>query len=221
MIDVVINGTGPLGRMVFHLLSSDERYRVRAFTAPAQYCSQEELLGVPLCAHDDLVARYPPDDLECLSVLGGLGGWTDRKEHFDAMRTRGYRHATYIHPTAVIQDRLDGAENNIVFPFAMVGFGGRMGSNNIIREKVYLGHDFVMGDHTFLGVGATIGGGCNLGTGAYVAMASTVTNDVSVGAGAFVGIGSLLLKDAEADGLYIGHPAHLTTARRPSSADAT
>jgi sugar O-acyltransferase (sialic acid O-acetyltransferase NeuD family) len=207
MIDVVVNGTGPLGRMVFHLLSEDDRYRVRAFTAPAPYCADDALLGVPLFAHDELVGAVPPDDVEVLSVLGGLGGWRARAELQDAMRSRGYRHTTYVHPTAVVQGPLSCGENNVVFPFATIGYGGRMGEDNVVREKVYLGHEFDIGDHTFFGVGATVGGGCRVESGAYIAMASTVTNDISVGSGAFIGIGSLLLRDAAPDTRYYGHPA--------------
>ncbi|GAA1467548.1 hypothetical protein [Microbacterium thalassium] len=207
MIDVVINGTGSLGRMVFHLLDGDERYRVRAFTAAPRWCEAESLLGVPVVAHDDVVGRYPPDDVVCLSVLGGLGGWTARRDHLEVMRERGYRHANYVHPSAVVQGRQEWGANNIVFPFCTVGFGGRMGDDNILREKVYLGHDHRVGDHAFFGVDCTVGGGLSLGTGAYLAMSTTVTNDIAIGEGAFVGIGSLVLADLEPDGRYFGRPA--------------
>jgi len=207
MIDIVVNGTGPLGRMVFHLLDADDRYRVRAFTADRRYCSDSSLLGVPLIPHDEVVARISPDDVECLSVLGGLGGWQIRRSHVATMSRLGYRHANYVHPSAVVQGAQAWGVNNIVFPFATVGFDGAMGDDNVMRENVYLGHDHRLGDHIFIGVGATIGGGCSIADGAYVAMESTLTNDISVGEGAFIGIGSLLLKDAAANTRYYGHPA--------------
>ncbi|WP_457098555.1 hypothetical protein [Microbacterium sp. P5_E9] len=211
MIDIVVNGTGPLGRMVFHLLDADDRYRVRAFTADPRYCTEPALLGVPLIPHDQIVATLSPDDVECLSVLGGLGGWQLRRDHVATMRDRGYRHTNYVHPSAVVQGVQAWGANNIVFPFSTIGFGGVLGDDNILREKVYLGHDHRLGDHTFIGVGATIGGGCTIGDGAYIAMSSTVTNDLSIGEGAFVGIGSLLLKDAAPDTRYYGHPARPRT----------
>ncbi|GAA1952008.1 hypothetical protein [Microbacterium deminutum] len=207
MIDIVVNGTGPLGRMVFHLLESDDRYRVRAFTADARYCSEPSLLGVPLIPHDDIVAAIPPDDAECVSALGGLGGWEARRAHAATMTALGYRHANYVHPSAVVQGEQTWGANNIVFPFCTIGFGGVMGHDNVLREKVYLGHEHQVGDHTFIGVGATIGGGCSLDDGAYIAMGSTLTNDITVRSGAFIGIGSLLLKDALPNTRYYGHPA--------------
>lgn len=217
MIDIVVNGTGPLGRMVFHLLESDDRYRVRAFTADARYCSEPSMLGIPLIPHDEVAAKVPPDDVQCLSVLGGLGGWETRRAHAAIMTDLGYRHATYVHTSAVLQGDQTWGTNNLVFPFTTIGFGGVMGSDNILREKVYLGHDHRVGDHTFVGVGATIGGGCTLGDGAYVAMGSTVTNDVVIHSGAFVGIGSLLLKDARPDTRYYGHPARPAPAGKGTS----
>lgn len=213
MIDVVVNGTGPLGRMVFHLLSQDDRYRVRAFTAPPEYSAEGSLLGIPVHAHDDLSAAFSPDDVQCLSILGGLGGWHSRARHFEEMRERGFRHTNYVHPSAVIQGPLEWGTNNVVFPFATVGYGGEMGDDNVLREKVYLGHDFEVGDHAFLGVGVTVGGGSRIGSGAYIAMESTLTNDLVVGDGAFVGIGSLLLRDVEPDSRYYGHPARRATEK--------
>lgn len=217
MIDILVNGTGPLGRMVFHLLDSDDRYRVRAFTADARYCAESTLLGVPLIPHDDVAGAFPPDDVRCLSVLGGLGGWEARRDHVALMADRGYRHINYTHPSAVVQGELAWGANNIVFPFATIGFGGVMGDDNVLREKVYLGHEFRLGDHTFIGVGATVGGGCAVGDGAYIAMSSTVTNGISVGEGAFIGIGSLLLKDAAAHTRYYGHPARPAADARADS----
>lgn len=207
MLDVLLNGTGPLGRMVFHLLDLDPRYRVRAFTAPARYCTEPTLFGVPVIAHDDIADAVPPGEVECLSLLGGLGGWEARRDHFATMVGLGYAHTDYVHPTAVIQGPRSWGVNTVVFPYAMIGYGGRIGDDAVIREKAYLGHDHRIGSHVFLGVGATIGGGCAIGDGAYIAMESTVSNDVAIGEGAFIGIGSLVLKDAPAHTRSFGRPA--------------
>lgn len=217
MIDVVIHGTGKLGQMVFHLLRRSEEHRVVAFTANQEYCVDKQLLGVPLVPFYQIEEIFPPEKVGMLSVLGGLGGWAARKELYERAVAKGYRHLNYVHPSAVVQGKQTWGDNNIVFPFTTIGFDGRMGNNNVLREKVYLGHDFVLGDHTFLGVGATVGGGARMGSGCYVAMSTTITNDVSVGAGAFVGIGSLLLRDAEPEAKYFGHPAKKVSPTPPTA----
>lgn len=206
-MDIVVNGTGKLGLMVGHLVAEDPRHRLIGFTAAPQWCTVREVLGVPLVSHDAAVEEFPPDRVEVLSVLGGLGGSASRRDHFEAMRARGYRHASYVHPTAVVQGDPAWGVNNIVFPFATIGFDGVMGDDNIVREKVYLGHDFRVGDHCFMGVGCTLGGGLVVGDGAYLAMETTVTNDVSIAAESFVGIGSLVLADIDEAGTYYGRPA--------------
>lgn len=207
MPDVLINGTSKLARAMFHLLLSDDRYRVVAFTADARYCTDDMLLGVPLIAHDDIEGAWSPDDVEVLSVLGGLSGWEPRRDHAAAMIDRGYRHGNYVHPTAIVQSPPQRGTNTIVFPFVTLGFDGEMGDDVIVRENAYIGHDFVIGDHVFVGVACTIGGAGHLGAGSYVAMGSTVTNDTRIGEGAFVGIGSLVLRDVPARTRVFGHPA--------------
>ncbi len=216
MSDVVIQGTGKLGQMVFHLLSATDDHRVVAFTADPQYCAAGRLLGVPLVPFDSVEVRFPPESVAMLTVLGGLGGWAARKALFDRAKLKGYRHLNYVHPSAVVQGARDWGENNIVFPFTTVGFDGRMGDNNVLREKVYLGHDHVIGDHTFLGVGCTVGGGARIGSGAYLAMSTTITNDLTIGEGAMLGIGSLLLRDAEPHATYYGHPAKKVSPATPA-----
>ena len=218
MIDVVIQGTGKLGQMVFYLLRESTKHRVVAFAADREYCTTEQLLGVPLIPFDQVERQFPPDGVGMLTVLGGLGGWAARKELYDRATAKGYRHLNYVHPTAVVQGDQHWGDNNIVFPFAIVGFDGQMGNNNVLREKVYLGHDFVIGDHTFIGVGCTIGGGARIGDGGYLAMGSTVTNDITVGAGTFLGIGSLLLRDTDPHAMYLGHPAKKVTPASSTSA---
>lgn len=207
MIDVVIQGTGKLGQMVFHLLAQDDAYRVVAFTADPQYCADDQLLGVPLVPFDQIEERFPPERFGMLSVLGGLGGWGARKVLYDRAVAKGYRHLNYVHPSAIVLGDHTWGDNNIVFPLAVMSFDGQMGNNNVVREKANLSHDFVIGDHTFIGVGATIAGCVRVGSGCYVAMGSTVTNDVTLGEGSFVGIGSLVLRDTESDAMYYGHPA--------------
>ena len=103
--------------MVFHLLNADPRYRVRGFTAPAHYCVEKSLLGVPLIAHDDVLAALPPDDIECLSVLGGLGGWQLRRgglphrrsrvarARFRSARARFRSRRAFAHDVAVVLPR--------------------------------------------------------------------------------------------------------------------
>ena len=66
LIDVVIQGTGKLGQMVFYLLRESTKHRVVAFAADRQYCTTEQLLGVPLIPFDQVERQFPPDGVGML-----------------------------------------------------------------------------------------------------------------------------------------------------------
>ena len=126
---------------------------------------------------------------------------------YNKAKSKGYEHINYIHHTVVRQGEIEMGENNIVFPYSILGFSGRIGNNNILREKVFLGHDFEMGDHNFIGVGCNIGGESRIGNLTYIAMGVTITNSILIQDQTFVGIGSLILKDTEKNSMYYGQPA--------------
>ncbi len=207
MIDLIIYGTGKLGQMMYYLLLEDSRYNVVCFSADLEYCSKDTLLSLPLVPFNEIERMYPPSRYKMLTVLGGLGGAEARVEMFTRAKDKGYEHINYIHPSVIMEGCIETGENNIVFPYSILGFSGKMGNNNILREKVYIGHDFEMGSHNFIGVGCNIGGESKIGNCSYIAMGTTVTNNIVIQEQTFIGIGSLVLKDTEKNSKYYGQPA--------------
>ncbi|MGI1659824.1 MAG: hypothetical protein ACRKFN_12805 [Desulfitobacterium sp.] len=207
MINLIIYGTGKLGQMLYYLLKGSPQYNVVCFTADKEYCGMDSFLSLPLIPFDVIDQKYPSSRYKMLTVLGGLGGAGLREEMFKRAKKKGYEHINYIHPSVIIEGNIEMGENNIVFPYSILGFSGKMGNNNILREKVYLGHEFEMGDHNFIGVGCNIGGESKIGNLSYMAMGTTLTNNIVIQDQTFVGIGSLVLKDTEKNSKYYGRPA--------------
>ena len=207
MENVIIFGTGKLAQMVYYLLQESSHHQVICFTAEREYCHEQTFLSLPLVPFENLEHTYSPDSYKMLTILGGLGGANLREEMFAKAKAKGYEHINYVHPTVVVEGMVEMGENNIVFPYSILGFSGRMGNNNVLREKVYLGHDFAVGDNNFIGVGCNIGGESKIGSLCYIAMGVTITNNITLDDQTFVGIGSLVLKDTERNSKYYGQPA--------------
>jgi len=207
MTDLIIYGTGKLGQMVYFLLKNEAKYNIVCFTADEKYCTEKTFLSLPLIPFDSIEENYPKEQYKMITVVGGFGGTRIRKEMFDKAKAKGYFHVNYIHPSVVNEGDIEMGENNIIFPYCILGFSGKMADNNIIREKVYLGHDFEMGSHNFIGVGCNIGGESKVGDLTYLAMNTTLTNNICIGDESFVGIGSLVLKNTDSYSKYYGRPA--------------
>lgn len=213
-MDLIIYGTGKLGQMVYFLLKDDKRYNIVCFTADEKYCSEKTFQSLPLIPFDVIVMKYPPEHFKMITVVGGLGGARFRDEMFNRAKAKGYEHISYVHSSVVIEGDIELGENNIIFPYSILGFSGKMADNNIIREKVYLGHEFKMGSHNFIGVGCNIGGESRIGNLTYIAMDTTVTNSIGLSDETFIGIGSLVLKDTEPYSKYYGRPAKKISENR-------
>ena len=207
MEKIIIYGTGKLAQMVFYLLEGSNEYQVEAFCAKKEYCNSDDFLEKPLIDFSKIELYYPPSSYKMLTVIGGLGGTGLRKTMYDEGKEKGYEHINYIHPTVIIQGKVEMGENNIIFPNSIIGFSGKFGNNNLVREKTYIGHDFNIGDHCFIGVDCNIGGEGTIRDLNYIAMNTTITNNVYIEEKNFIGIGSLILKNIEdIGGKYYGRP---------------
>lgn len=207
MVNVIIFGTGKLGQMVYYLLRDQSEYQVVCFTADQQYCKDDTFLSLPLVPFEVIEEKYPPTNNKMLTVIGGLSDVKIREEMFHQAKEKSYQHINYVHPTVIVEGSIIMGENNIVFPYSILGFSGRMGNNNLIREKVYLGHDFHIFNHCFIGVGCEIGGESKINDLSYIAMGTTISNNIELQEGTFIGIGSLVLAGTEKNSRYYGRPA--------------
>jgi len=62
-------------------------------------------------------------------------------------------------------------------------------------------------DHAFAAAGATLGGNVMVGEQAFVGLGAVLRDGLRIAERSFIGAGSVVLKDTEADGVYVGSPA--------------
>ena len=69
MASLVIFGAGDIARLAHHYFTTDSPHQVVAFTVDRDYKTEETFLGLPLCAADEVVARYPPGEFRMFVAL--------------------------------------------------------------------------------------------------------------------------------------------------------
>ena len=92
-------------------------------------------------------------------------------------------------------------EGTVVQPFA------RIGANTIVRSSVHLSHHVQIGDHAFIGAGACFGGLAVVEDRCFVGLNATIRDGVRLAEGCLIGAGAVVVKDTEANGVYVGSPA--------------
>ena len=66
---VVLFGAGPFAALAWYCLTHEGR-QVVGFTGDAAYVGEGEHCGLPVQAFEELEARFPPDQVEVLLLVG-------------------------------------------------------------------------------------------------------------------------------------------------------
>ncbi|WP_057320501.1 acetyltransferase, partial [Mycobacterium tuberculosis] len=123
----------------------------------------------------------------------------------------GYELASYVssHATVLNDGRIGEnvflLEDNTIQPFVSIGNNVTLWSGN------HIGHHSTIHDHCFLASHIVVSGGVVIEEQSFIGVNATLRDHITIGSRCVVGAGALLLRDADADGVYIG----TKTERRP------
>lgn len=112
-----------------------------------------------------------------------------------------------VHPDATVSPTAILGRNIMVGAQALVGMNARVGDFVVQNGLSSIEHDNQIGAHTFLGTGAILCGNVVTGEEAFVGAGATVKPGTVIGPRTTIGTGAVLVKDAEADAVYVGNPA--------------
>ncbi len=209
---IVIFGTGELGRLVFTYLRHDPGRSVVAWCEDRECMRSQELLGLPIVAHDELSIVHPPGTVEILNTIGYRELNARRAAVYGMYKEFGYGFASYISPSTVMEapdtvtlgENLIMLENNVIQPYAVIG------NNVIIWAKSLVSHHVVVEDNCFIASGVMIGGGARIGDSSFLGMNVTVREGISVGHRNVVSAGMTLLNNTNAQDVFMSnHPEPL------------
>ena len=119
------------------------------------------------------------------------------------MKALGYELISYIssHASVLTEDIGENCfilEDNTIQPFVRIGNNVTMWSGN------HVGHHSRIEDHCFLASHIVVSGHVTIGESCFIGVNVTIRNHVNIGKKCIIGAGALILKDAAAEGVYIG-----------------
>ncbi len=205
--DVVLFGADTFASLAWYCLTHDSRYTVVAFTVDQAFLHAPSHEGLPLVPFEELVRRYPPQQVRLLIPLGyhAINGL--RRARFEQARALGYEFISYVSSRASTWPDLVVGTNCLIYEHAIIQPFARIGDNVIIRSAAHISHHCEVADHAFVAAGATLGGNVRIGEQAFVGVGAVVRDGLLVAERSFLGAGAVLMKDSEADGVYVGNPA--------------
>lgn len=115
--------------------------------------------------------------------------------------------ATFVHPTAVIDDTAEILSGTWIGPFSSLFYQSKVGKDCIVAPYGMVGHRSQIGDSCLMHPGAMIAGSTKIGNQCILGLRSTVIDKINICNNVYIGAGSMITKSINEPGKFIGNPA--------------
>jgi sugar O-acyltransferase (sialic acid O-acetyltransferase NeuD family) len=202
MAQLVIFGAGDIARLAHHYFTTDSPHRVVAFTVDREYKTDDTFLGLPLCAADEVVARYPPGDFQMFVAMSYSRMNHVRAAKYGEMKGAGYQLESYVSSRCTYLAEPPGdncfiLEDNTIQPFVTIGNDVTLWSGN------HIGHDVTIDDHCFITSHVVISGNVTIGRRCFLGVNATVRDGIEIAEGCVIGAGALVMRSTSPNEVYI------------------
>jgi len=120
---------------------------------------------------------------------------------------------SFRHPSAIIAEDVAIGEGSVAMPRVVVNRSARIGRFCILNTGTIVEHDCQVDDFASISPAATIGAACRIGRYSLLGIGSSVRHGIVVGENVVLGGGGALVRDAAANAVYVGTPAHWLKSR--------
>lgn len=196
---VRILGAGGLGRELFHWAAACG-FRPVGFVDDNPAALEGFPGYPPVCGGVDSASVDLP-------LLCGIGQNPVRVRCVAALKARGARFASCIHPRAEVLPGSVLGEGAVVAPFAYVACNAAVGAFAFLQTGSVVGHDVKAGDFLRMDTGAFVGGFARLGDRVTVYTGAKVMPGKRMGDDCVLGAGSVLMSNLPPGRTAFGLPA--------------
>lgn len=202
--ELILFGTGDIAELAHFYFTRDTALKVAGFAVDAAYLKAPTFSGLPVVPFETIRVSHPPERYSMFIALSYSHLNAVRKEKFLRAKQLGYELVSYISSAATVLNEGRIGENcfvledNTIQPFVSIGNNVTLWSGN------HIGHHSTIGDHTFIASHVVVSGGVQIGESCFIGVNATLRDHIQVGDLSVIGAGALILKDADAESLYIG-----------------
>jgi sugar O-acyltransferase (sialic acid O-acetyltransferase NeuD family) len=215
MAKIVIFGAGDIARLAHFYFTRDSAHTVVAFTVDAAYRQADSFQDLPLVDFEAVTRLYPCEDHKMFVALSYAQMNQLRALKYEAAKALGYELVSYVssHCTVLaehpIGDNCFILEDNTIQPFVKIGSNVTLWSGN------HIGHDSTIGDHCFISSHVVVSGHVDVGPYCFIGVNATLRNSITIAAKTLIGAGAVIMKDTQAEGVYLPRRSELFA--KPSS----
>ena len=205
MKEVYIVGAGGFGRELLCWLKDSEDFGTK--WEPVGYLDDDTA-----AAERDLPLPYlgTLDDFEASDdrlIVIGIGNSKPRRAIAERLKRLSANFLTYVHPTAIIGDRVKIGEGSVICPRCILTYDLSLGDFTFLNLGVTIGHDVRVGPYCSLSSQTDLCGGVTLEEGVWLGSGARVIPGRTVGAWARIGAGSVVIRHVKSGTTVFGNPA--------------
>lgn len=209
MKKVVIFGTGEIGQLAHFYFTHDSSYKIAAFTADADYVTDNELLGLSVVSFEEIEKRYPPDKFDMFVALSYRNNNKLRAQKCTEAKEKGYKLISYICSKSALWGDTKVGDNCFIFENQTIQPFVKIGNNVIIWSGNHIGHHSSIGDHCFVSSHVVISGHVKIEPYCFLGVNSTIRDGITIARECIIGAGAVIVKDTVEKGVYVGKAAEL------------
>lgn len=201
---IVIFGTGEIAELAHYYMTHDSDFEVVAFTADKGFIKENNFLGKPLVAFEEVEKQYPPAGYDMHVALSYSKLNLVREQKYHEAKAKGYTLVSYVCSKSVYWSDLSIGDNCFILENQTIQPTVKIGNNVMIWSGNHLGHGCEIKDHTYLSSHICISGHTVIGERCFIGVNSTFKDFIKVGNRVFVAMGALVTKDIADDSVILG-----------------
>lgn len=193
---IIIVGISKYSQMIRDYVE-DLGIEVVAYTADSEYIKSADIDGVPVVSLDRLEKKYTTDEIRLVLGIGYTQLGHLRKNMYNKCKKNGYIFINYVHPSAVIDKKVEMGEGNVIFENVVIQKYTKIGSGNLFFSNSVIMHDNQIGDFTTFGACAVSNGFVRVKDCCFIGANATIRDNVTIRSNTLVGAGVYVNKSTE------------------------
>jgi sugar O-acyltransferase (sialic acid O-acetyltransferase NeuD family) len=214
---LVLVGSGGLGRETAELVRAVNeaqdgwpRWDLLGFLDDDEALWGRQVSGTPVLGGVDELADLP--DARVVVCTGHPGNFRSRKRIVGRLGLEPERHATLVHPTAVVPASCRLGEGTVVLAGVIATADVEVGAHVAVMPQAVFTHDDRLEAFVTVGAGVRLAGSVHVREGAYLGSGSLIRENRTVGTWALVGMGAVVTRDVPSSEVWAGNPARFVRA---------
>jgi len=199
---LLIVGDSAFAEVACEYFTMDSRYQVSAFVVEPNYLRRDSLLDLPVLTLEGIERRFDPSTHDVFVAITYTQLNRLRARLATAMKSKGYRLASYVSSRAFVWRNVEMGEHCFVFEDNTIQPFSTLNEDVVLWSGNHIGHHSTVGAHCFVSSHCVISGYAEIGQSSFLGVNCAVANNVRVGRDNWIGPGVTIVKDTVDGAMY-------------------